>query len=57
MKLFDFAIKEDVAFVPGSVFYKDGRISNNARVNFTHASLEELEKGIKSLKSAYLKYI
>jgi 2-aminoadipate transaminase len=57
MKLFDFAIKEDVAFVPGSVFYKDARISNNARVNFTHASLEDIEKGIKNLKSAYLKYI
>lgn len=57
MKLFDYAIKEDVAFVPGSVFYKDGRISNNARVNFTNASLEDIEKGIKSLKSAYLKYI
>jgi 2-aminoadipate transaminase len=56
MKFFDYAIKENVAYVPGSVFYKDARISSYARLNYTHASIEDIQKGIKNLKKAYLQY-
>ncbi|MDX1809983.1 MAG: PLP-dependent aminotransferase family protein [Sulfurospirillaceae bacterium] len=57
MKLFDFAIKEDVAYVPGTVFFKDHRISSQARLNFTNATVEEIQKGIKNLYVAYKKYL
>jgi len=57
MDLFDFAIKENVAFVPGIVFFKNNNENSYARVNFTNASLSEIEEGIKRLKLAYDNYI
>lgn len=57
MKLFDLAIKEDVAYVPGAVFFKDHKISSQARLNFTNASIENIKKGIRNLYVAYTKYL
>lgn len=45
-------LKNNVAFVPGSVFYHDSRRSNEARLNFTNASYEQIEKGIELLSSS-----
>jgi len=56
MKLFDEAIKENVAFVPGSVFYKDHKPNPYVRLNFTNATLEDIELGMKRLKLALQRY-
>ena len=57
MKLFDFAIKEGVAFVPSEVFFSRENPSSSARLNFTNATLKEIEEGIKRLKRGYDKYL
>ncbi|MDY6932522.1 MAG: PLP-dependent aminotransferase family protein [Halobacteriota archaeon] len=49
MKLFDAAIKNDVAFVPGVAFYA-GEVENETfRLNFSNTSEEEIKEGIKRL--------
>lgn len=49
LKLFDLAIKENVAFVPGNAFYTDGRGDNTLRLNYSNSSEELIEEGIKRL--------
>lgn len=48
-ELFEKAILEKVAFVPGDPFYTDGRTANTLRLNYTNASKEMIEEGIKRL--------
>lgn len=52
MDLFDVAIKEKVAFVPGKPFYVDGSGGNTLRLNFSNADEERIEAGIKRLGKA-----
>ena len=47
--LFDKAIQEKVAFVPGDPFYTDGRNANTMRLNYTNASKEAIEEGVQRL--------
>ena len=56
MKLFDKAIKENVAFVPGSVFFKNHKPTPYARLNFTNATCKDIEIGMKRLKKALKVY-
>lgn len=49
MDLFDEAIKNKVAFVPGRPFYVDGSGENTFRLNFSNSNEEQIEKGIKRL--------
>ena len=49
MELFNEVIKENVAFVPGVVFYPHAKTSNGMRLNFTNASIQEIEEGIKRM--------
>ncbi|MBK8805485.1 MAG: PLP-dependent aminotransferase family protein [Bacteroidales bacterium] len=50
MKLFDLAIKEDVAFVPGNPFYTQKLESTNTlRLNFSCVDEKKIEEGIKKL--------
>ncbi len=49
LELFEQAIKENVAFVPGTPFYTDGGGTNNMRLNFTNADENTIEKGIRRL--------
>ncbi|MDW7733190.1 MAG: PLP-dependent aminotransferase family protein [Methanolobus sp.] len=50
MDLFDLAIKENVAFVPGSPFYTEDGIGNNTlRLNFSNSDFVQIEEGIKRL--------
>jgi 2-aminoadipate transaminase len=51
MKLFEYAIQEGVAYVPGAVFYKGQASSSSARINFTNAT--NIPEGVKRLKKAY----
>lgn len=41
--------KYSVAYIQGSVFYVDGSGLNTFRLNFSNASLEQIDKGIHSL--------
>lgn len=43
------AVKNKVAFVPGSPFYPHGGGENTLRINFSNASPEQIEEGIKRL--------
>lgn len=53
--LFDVAIKENVAFVPGTVFYCDGKGKNTLRLNFSFMSKEKNEEGARRLANAIKK--
>ncbi|MFA7115741.1 MAG: PLP-dependent aminotransferase family protein [Bacteroidales bacterium] len=56
-KLFDYAIKENVAFVIGEVFFCDGTGQNTLRLNFSYVSDEQMDEGIKRLAKAIKKMI
>lgn len=43
------AAARNVAYIPGVPFYADGGGKNAMRLNFSNASLEQLDRGIKSL--------
>lgn len=43
------AIKNKVAYVPGSAFYADNGLPNTFRLNFSNAKPEQIEIGIKRL--------
>jgi 2-aminoadipate transaminase len=38
-----------VAYLPGAHFFPDGSGKNTMRLNFSNATLEQIEKGIKTL--------
>jgi 2-aminoadipate transaminase len=52
MDLFEIAIKENVAFVPGKAFFADGSGDNTLRLNFSNSDEEKIEEGIKRLGKA-----
>jgi 2-aminoadipate transaminase len=52
MDLFEIAIKENVAFVPGKAFFTDGSGDNTLRLNFSNSNEEKIEEGIKRLGKA-----
>lgn len=52
MDLFELAIKENVAFVPGKAFFADGSGDNTLRLNFSNSNEEKIEEGIKRLGKA-----
>jgi 2-aminoadipate transaminase len=45
------ALAAGVAFVPGGVFYADGRGGGEARLAFSRATEEEIEDGVGRLVS------
>lgn len=49
LELFDMAIKEDVAFVPGQAFHADGSGENTMRLNFSNSNPKSIAEGIKRL--------
>ena len=49
LDVFNSAITEKVAFVPGDPFYVDGRIANTMRLNYTNATSDMIEEGIKRI--------
>ena len=54
-KLFDKAIRKNVAFVPGNPFYVDTtKDVNTLRLNYTNANEKTIEEGIKRLSEALL---
>jgi 2-aminoadipate transaminase len=55
MDLFELAIKENVAFVPGLPFYTDGGGSDTMRLNYTNSDDEQIVEGITRLSKAVAK--
>ena len=49
LELFELAVKENVAFVPGTPFFVDGGGTNNIRLNFSNSDEQRIEEGIKRL--------
>jgi 2-aminoadipate transaminase len=52
MDLFQIAIKENVAFVPGNPFYTDGAGTNTMRLNYSNSDDERIIEGITRLSKA-----
>ena len=52
MDLFDIAIRDNVAFVPGNPFYTDGGGSNSMRLNYSNADDDVIVEGIRRLGNA-----
>lgn len=50
--LFNLAIKENVAFIIGEVFFCDGGGQNTLRLNFSYVSDEKMVEGVKRLARA-----
>jgi 2-aminoadipate transaminase len=49
-RLFDLAIENKVAFIPGSKFYPEGTIkTNEIRLNFSYANEELISEGVQRL--------
>lgn len=49
LELFPKAVEAKVAYVPGTHFYAGGGHMNTLRLNYTMASVEQIEKGMKRL--------
>ncbi|HOO23006.1 MAG TPA: PLP-dependent aminotransferase family protein [Clostridia bacterium] len=49
VKLMPKAIERKVAYVTGNAFFADGRGQNTLRLNYSNATVEQIERGIKSL--------
>jgi 2-aminoadipate transaminase len=47
--MFPKAAAAGVAYVVGSAFYYDGSVKNAMRLNFSYATFDEIEKGVKRL--------
>jgi 2-aminoadipate transaminase len=52
MRLFDEAVRHDVAFVPGQPFFADGDAGSHMRLNFSNAAPEMIREGIRRLSIA-----
>jgi 2-aminoadipate transaminase len=57
VELFDEAIRQKVAFVPGTPFHADGGGENTMRLNFSNADEESIEKGIRRLGRCIREYL
>ncbi|HOW88894.1 MAG TPA: PLP-dependent aminotransferase family protein, partial [Elusimicrobiales bacterium] len=53
--MFAEAIKENVAYVIGSAFHCDGSGKNTMRLNFSYATPEEIDEGVKRLAATVKK--
>jgi len=52
LDLFDTAIKDKVAFVPGQAFFADSTGQNTMRLNYTNSNVNAIEQGIARLGKA-----
>ena len=48
-------IEKDVAFVPGQEFFPDGSGKNTMRLNFSNATAENIEEGIRRIGEVLIK--
>jgi len=52
-KLIPKAVEKNVAFIQGSVFYANGGHENTLRLNYSNASMDKIEAGIKALAGVF----
>ena len=52
-KLFDKAVENGVAYVPGTFFYPDGGHHNTLRLNFSGSTLEQIKEGMGILRTLF----
>lgn len=52
-----FALKENVIFVPGDVFAIDMDAGNAMRINFSYLDEAQIKEGVARLERAYEKYL
>jgi 2-aminoadipate transaminase len=52
MKLFNEAVRQNVAFVPGNPFFAEGDAGSHMRLNFSNATPEMIREGIRRLSIA-----
>ena len=45
-------IRQNVLYVPGEVFYPDGRVTSEVRLNYSSSTPEIIEEGIQRLARA-----
>ena len=57
MELFQRALEEKVAFVPGSAFFPNGGGKECFRLNFSYATPERIEEGVARLGRAMRKQL
>ncbi|MGI5848490.1 MAG: PLP-dependent aminotransferase family protein [Christensenellales bacterium] len=57
VNLFKLCVKEGVAFVPGTHFFPEGGNMNTMRLNFSMPSLDQIDKGMDTLKNVIVKNI
>jgi 2-aminoadipate transaminase len=57
MELFDQALRENVAFVPGKAFFADGGGDNTLRLNYTNSDVDMIDVGIERLGNAIRKLL
>lgn len=55
LELFETALKENVAFVPGEAFYADDPELNTLRLNFSNSDKNKIEEGMKRLANSIKK--
>ena len=55
-ELFMKAVEKKVAFVVGSAFHPHEKCENSLRLNFSYASFEQIEEGVKRLAQAIKEY-
>lgn len=55
--LYQYALQEKVAFVPGSVFDPAGKLNSAMRVNFSRSAPEILQEGVARLAAATRRYL
>ena len=48
-KLMQEAVARKVAYVPGTFFYVEGGHENTMRLNFSNATIEDIDKGMRAL--------
>lgn len=51
------AVQQKVAFVPGALFHADGSGHNTVRIDFSNASPEVIQEGIRRLRIVLQKQI
>ena len=48
-------VENNVAYVPGTFFYVEGGHENTMRLNFSNATIEDIDKGMRALGAALTK--
>ena len=51
VKMLSKAVEQKVAYVPGTYFCIDGGHLNTLRLNFSNSTMEQIDTGMKKLKS------